>query len=206
MSDYLNKINPHKTNKVIDEILVQAIKLKTPIIREDAIHLLIQIIHMSKIKNVLEIGSAIGYSAIMIATFTDAEVLTIERDKDTYELAKENIRKAGLESKITLICADALEYQIAEDYQCDLLYIDASKSSYIKFFEKYETRLSKNGIIISDNLLFHGLVEHPENIETKNKKQLVKKISNFNEYLMNRNEYDSYIYDIGDGLSISIRK
>ncbi len=206
MSDYLKQINPHKTTLIIDQILEQAREKNTPIIREDAIHFMIQLIKVSGVKKVLEIGSAIGYSSIMIATFTEAEVLTIERDEEISLLAKKNIINAKLESKITLVNEDALEYNIEEDYQCDLLFIDASKSSYIKFFEKYEKHVKRNGIIITDNLLFHGFVEQPDIIESKNKRQLVRKINRFNEYLMQRADFDSYIYEIGDGFSISIRK
>ncbi len=206
MSDYLKQINPKRTNPVIEEILQEATLLKTPIIRFDAINLIIQMINSSHAKQVLEIGSAIGYSAIMIATFTKASVVTIERDEDSYKRAIKNVKKANLESKITVILSDALNYQIKEDFQCDLLFIDASKSSYIKFFEKYEKYVCSSGMIVSDNLLFHGLVEEPELIETKNRRQLVKKIRNFNEYIMDQPNYDSYIYDIGDGLSISIKK
>jgi len=206
MSDYLKQINPKRTNPVIEEILQEATLLKTPIIRFDAINLIIQMINSSHAKQVLEIGSAIGYSAIMIATFTKASVVTIERDEDSYKRAIKNVKKANLESKITVILSDALNYQIKEDFQCDLLFIDASKSSYIKFFEKYEKYVCSSGMIVSDNLLFHGLVEAPELIETKNRRQLVKKIRNFNEYIMDQPNYDSYIYDIGDGLSISIKK
>lgn len=206
MNEYLNKLNPKRINPVIESILAEANDLKTPIIREDAINFMIQFIKASKIKKVLEIGSAIGYSAIMIATYTDAEVFTIERDELSYLRAKNNIKKANLEDKITIVNQDAVEYQMSEDYKCDLLFIDASKSSYVRFFEKYQKHLSKNGIIISDNLLFHGMVEHPEVIESKNKRQLVRKINNFNEYIVKHPDYDSYIYEIGDGISVSIRK
>ncbi|MCK5731868.1 MAG: O-methyltransferase [Tenericutes bacterium] len=206
MSDYLQKINPVRTTPVIEEILQEAKLLNTPIIRIDAINFLIQLIKMSDVRNVLEIGSAIGYSSIMLATFTDAKVLTIERNELNYKRALKNICKAKLESKIDLIIADANEYIMPEDYRCDLLFIDASKSSYIRFFEKYEKYLNPKGIIVSDNLLFHGFVEKPETIESRNRKQLVRKINTFNEYLINNLKYDSYIYSIGDGLSISIRK
>ncbi len=206
MNDYLDSINPKNTNDVIDSILKQAKELNTPIIQTDAINLLIQLIRTSKSKSVLEIGSAIGYSAIMMATFTGCKVYTIERNLDSYNRAVENIKKAKLEDRITIVNADALEYQISEDYKFDLLFIDAAKAQYIKFFEKYENFLKPNGIIISDNLLFHGLVEHKELIESRNVKQLVRKINGFNDYLTNNPNYETYIYDIGDGLSISIKK
>ncbi|XFA99537.1 O-methyltransferase [Candidatus Izemoplasma sp. B36] len=206
MSDYLNQINPKRTNPVIESILQEANMLGTPIIRIDAINFIIQLIKAANIKKVLEIGSAIGYSSIMIATFTDAEVITIEKNEENYKRALKNIRNAKLESKIKLILADANEYNLSEDDQFDLLFIDASKSSYIRFFEKYESHLNEHGIIITDNLLFHGFVESPESIISRNKKQLVRKINNFNEYIVNHPDYDTYIYQIGDGLSLSIRK
>ncbi|MCK4551741.1 MAG: O-methyltransferase [Tenericutes bacterium] len=206
MSDYLQKINPTRSTPEIEEILEEAKLLNTPIIRIDAINFLIQLIKMSNVKSVLEIGAAIGYSSIMIANFTNAKILTIERNELNYKRASKNICKAKLESRIDLILADANEYELPEDYRCDLLFIDASKSSYIRFFKKYEKYLNPKGIIVSDNLLFHGFVENPETIESRNRKQLVRKINTFNEYLINNPKYDSYIYGIGDGLSISIRK
>lgn len=206
MSDYLNQINSKRSNPIIDSILMEANELKTPIIRNDAINFIIQLIKASKIKKVLEIGTAIGYSSIMIATYTDAKVVTIEKDKENYNRALKNVKKAKLETKIDLILADANEYEFKEDFKCNLLFIDASKSSYIRFFEKYSKFLDEEGIIISDNLLFRGLVENPETIISRNKKQLVKKIRAFNEYIINHPDYDTYIYSIGDGLSLSIRK
>ncbi|MBI9009815.1 MAG: O-methyltransferase [Tenericutes bacterium] len=206
MNDYLDSINPKKSNDVIDSILEQAKELNTPIIQSDAINLLIQLIQTSKVQSVLEIGSAIAYSAIMMATFTNCKVFTIERDLDSYKRAIENIKKAKLEDRITIVHADALEYPMTEDYQFDLLFIDAAKAQYIKFFEKYEIFLKPNGIVVSDNLLFHGLVGHKELIESRNVKQLVRKIDGFNDYIINNPKYDTYIYNIGDGLSISIKK
>ncbi len=206
MNDYLDSINPIKSNEVIDGILKQAKDLKTPIIQTDAINLMIQLIKTSNIKNVLEIGSAIGYSAIMMATFTECNVFTIERNLESYNQAVENIKEAKLEDRITIVYADALEYEISEDYQFDLLFIDAAKAQYTKFFEKYEKFLKPKGIVISDNLLFHGLVEHKELIESRNMKQLVRKINRFNDFLKNNEQYDTYIYKIGDGISLSIKK
>lgn len=206
MNDYLKSINPRKSNDLIDSILKQAAELKTPIMTEEGINFLIQLIKVSNTLEVLEIGSAIGYSSIMMTTFTDCNVLTLERDSKSYLLAKENIQKANLDSRIKIVNTDALEYELTEDYRCDLLFIDAAKSQYIKFLEKYEKHLNPNGIIICDNLLFHGLVEHKELIESRNKKQLVRKINYFNEYLIDNVKYDTYIYEIGDGISVSIKK
>ncbi len=206
MNEYLDSINLKRTNELIDSILKQAKELHTPIMQQDGINFLIQLIKIKGVKNVLEIGAAIGYSSIMMATFTNTHVYTIERSVDAFNLAKENIKKANLEDRITIVNADALEYDLDEDYRCDLLFIDAAKAQYIKFLEKYEKHLNPKGIIISDNLLYHGFLENHDLITSKNKKQLVRKINNFNEYLVNNPNYDTYIYEIGDGLSISIKK
>lgn len=206
MNEYLASLNKKKTNEVIEGILKQAKELYTPIMQEDGINFLIQLINIKGVKNVLEIGSAIGYSSIMMATFTNCFVFTIEKKTDTFNLAKENISKAKLEDKITIVNADALEYELAEDYRCDLLFIDAAKAQYTKFLEKYEKHLNPKGIIITDNVLYHGCLENHDLIQSKNKRQLVRKINNFNEYLVENKNYDTYIYEIGDGLSISIKK
>ncbi|HOO44404.1 MAG TPA: O-methyltransferase [Bacillota bacterium] len=206
MSDYLENLNSELTHPIIEKLLAQAEMLHTPIVQKDAIRLIIQMIKASDAKHVLEIGSAIGYSAIMMAMFTDAHVTTIERDHDSYERAKKNISDASLDSRITLIESDALLYNMAEDYRCDLLFIDAAKGSYEKFFSKYTPFLKSKGIVICDNLLFHGLVENEDLIQTKNQAKLVDKIRRFNQFLVNQDGFDTHVYDIGDGLSISIKK
>lgn len=205
MSKYLQKLNEKDYPKTVQEVLEQAKNLKIPIVSQEGLNLLIQIIKMSKAKKILEIGSAIGYSAMMIALLTDAFVLTIERDKSVYQLAKSNIEKAELTNRVSLVLADALDFELT-DKDFDLLFIDAAKAQYQKFLEKYKNNLKTGGIVICDNLLFHGLVENQEQIESKRILQLVKKISSFNTYLVNHQDFDTYIYEIGDGISISIKK
>ncbi len=206
MLDYLKTLNPQKSNQILEEILSEAKELKTPIVTDEAINFIIQIITVSKIKKVMEIGSAIGYSAIMMATFTNAEITTIEKDLDSYNRAIANIKKANLENRINVIHADAVEYNLEEDSYFDMIFIDAAKSAYIKYFQKYTKYLNEGGIVIADNLLFHGLVSDPELIKTKNQKQIAKKIDAFNNFLIQNKDFDSYIYSIGDGLSVSIKK
>jgi predicted O-methyltransferase YrrM len=205
MNKYLNELNIFEYPVIIEDVLDQAKTLKTPIISQEGLSLIIQIIRISQAKKVLEIGSAIGYSAMMIALNTNASVLTIERNSDSYQLAKENISKAKLTEKVNLVLGDALEYDLSET-DFDLIFIDAAKAQYKKFLEKYQTNLKTGGIIICDNLLFHGLVENKNEIESKRILQLVKKIDEFNSYLINNRDFDTYIYEIGDGMSISIKK
>lgn len=204
MSKYLDSLNNKKKPEIIEEILTQAERFSTPIITDAGINLIIQILELSKAQKVLEIGTAIGYSAIMMALNTEVEITTIEREQNAYELAQVNIAKAKLEKRINLVFADALDYQTTELF--DLIFIDAAKGQYLKFIEKYQNNLKVGGIIICDNLLFHGLVENDSLPESKNLKKLVKKIRDFNQALVNHPDFSTYIYQIGDGMSISIKK
>ncbi len=206
MNNYLNDLNRKDMSQAVSEILAQAKEFKTPIIQADSLNLMIKTIKTAEVKSVLEIGSAIGFSAIMMALETNCFVTTIERDEKSYEKAKENIKKTKLESRINLILADALEYDMTEDYHCDLLFIDAAKGAYKAFFEKYIPYLNPRGIVICDNLLFHGLVADESLCKTKNQRKIADKIRNFNKYLMERQDFTTNIYDIGDGLSISVKK
>ncbi len=96
----------------------------------------------------------------------DIKVTTIERDLNRYKEAVNNIKRCNLEEQINIILGDALETNIEGMY--DLIFIDAAKAQYIKFFNKYKENLNKNGIILSDNMSFHGLVEEKERIKNKN--------------------------------------
>ena len=158
------------------------------------------------IKNVLEIGSAIGYSAILMASSSpDVYVTTIERDETRYMECLKNIKKSGLDKKITTVYQDALEVNLS-GVSYDLIFIDAAKGQNINFFEKYKNFLEKDGAIITDNINFHGLVGNSENIESKNLRELVSKIEKYIDYLKNDDEFDTEFLDIGDGLSVSTRK
>ena len=112
-------------------------KHNVPIIMKDGIEFLCSYIKDNNIKNILEIGSAIGYSAINMALIDKKiKVTTIEKNIEMYNIAKENIHKFNLDNQITIINDDALNTKLNEKY--DLIFIDAAKSQYIKFFEKYQ--------------------------------------------------------------------
>ena len=176
-----------------------------PIMMKDGIEFLTQYIKENNVKTILEIGSAIGYSAIRMALVDkDIEVTTIERDKNRYNEAVKNIKEFNLEKQIDLINADALEY--TTDKQFDLIFIDAAKAQYIKFFEKYKINLKHDGTIISDNLDFHGLVKNPELTTNRNTKQLVKKINKYIEFLKENKEFKTEFISLGDGIGISKRQ
>ena len=187
--------------RVIEEY---AKKNNIPIMMSDGIEFLTQYIKENNVKTILEIGSAIGYSAIRMALVDKSiKVTTIERDKNRYNEKVKNIKEFNLENQVEIINTDALEY--TTDKQFDLIFIDAAKAQYIKFFEKYKTNLKQNGTIISDNLDFHGLVKNPELTTNRNTKQLVRKINTYIEFLKENKEFKTEFISLGDGIGISKR-
>lgn len=176
-----------------------------PIMMSDGIEFLTEFIKKNNVKRILEIGSAIGYSAIRMALVdSDISVVTIERDIERYNEAVKNINDFGLSERIDIRLSDALECSI--DGEFDLIFIDAAKAQYIKFFEKYKANLSKDGVIVSDNLSFHGMVDNIDSITNRNTRQLVGKIAKYIEFLKNNLEFDTEFISIGDGIGISRRK
>lgn len=176
-----------------------------PIMQKDGILYLINYIKENNIKNILEIGSAIGYSSIMMANInSDIRITTIERDKDRYDLAVSNIKKYNLDKQINIIYGDAVDTDIAGMY--DLIFIDAAKGKNIFFFEKYKNNLVKGGTIITDNLSFHGLVEDSDLVKTKNQRGIVNKIKDFISFLDNNEEFATEYIPVGDKIAISKRR
>ena len=111
-----------------------------------------------------------------------------------------------MEKKINVVFQDALELNLSEELKYDLIFIDAAKGQYIKFFEKYKNFLNPGGVIITDNLKFHGYVGESNKLDKGNLKSLVEKIENYVDFLKNNTEFDTVFKDIGDGLSVSTWK
>lgn len=167
-----------------------------PIICDDGLLFLEDVIKKHNIKHVLEIGTAIGYSAIFMAE-KGCQVTTFERNEKMIGLAKENIKSYN--NQIKLIDEDALSFNgHLETY--DLIFIDAAKAQYKKFFEKFTPYLNKDGIVLCDNLDFHHL--DPDKVN-RNTRQLLRKINEFKEYLIDNQTYQTTFYSVGDGMSLS---
>ena len=191
--------------EIINEIRAYAKEEKVPIMMDDGLKFLIEYIAKNKIQSVLEIGTAIGYSSIMMALSNPSlTITTIERDEKRYLEALKNIKKLKLEDRITLIFNDALDVSLSEKY--DLIFIDAAKAQSIKFLEKFEKNLNPSGTIITDNLKFHGLVDKDEEeIESRNLRALVRKIKEYISFLKGNINYKTDFYELGDGISVSKR-
>lgn len=185
------------TNSFFSVIEEYAEKENVPIMKKDSIDYLLEFIRKNNIKDVLEIGSAIGYSALKIST-TGANVTTIERDEERYKIAVENINKSNYKNKINIILSDALDVNISEKY--DLIFIDAAKGKNKEFIDKFKKNLKTNGFIIIDNMDFHGLVGKSSEIKKRRLRSLVRKIESFIEYMENQIEFKVTKINVGDGL------
>ncbi len=184
-----------------------AIDNNIPIIEKKSIAFIMRYIKNHNVLNILEIGSAIGYSSILMASSSkDVMVTTIERDEARYMECLKNVKKCGMEKKINVVYQDALELNLSEELRYDLIFIDAAKGQYTKFFEKYKNYLNPGGVIITDNIHFHGYVGESDKLDKGNLKSLVEKIESYVDFLKNNEEFDTVFKDIGDGLSISTWK
>ena len=176
-----------------------------PIMQKDGILYLCNYIKENNIKNILEIGSAIGYSAIMMAKVSkDIKVTTIEKDLERYTIAVSNIKKQELDNQINIINADAIDINLSDKY--DLIFIDAAKGKNTLFFNKFKDNFSNQGTIITDNLSFHGLVEDPRLVKTKNQRGIVNKIKSYIEFLDTNKEFTTTYTKVGDTIAISKRR
>lgn len=175
-----------------------------PIMEKEGIEFLKEYIKNNNIKNILEIGCAIGYSAINFCLVNEnINVTTIERDEKRYNEAVKNIKDFNLEDRINIIFDDAFNVNLNEKY--DMIFIDAAKAQYIKFFEKFKANLNVDGVIISDNLKFHGLVDGDYDNLSRNVKGLVRKLKNYIVFLEENKEFKTEFIDVGDGVAISKR-
>ena len=171
---------------------------------EDTIEVIKNIITVNEFHTILEIGTAIGYSTICFASTPGVTNITsIERDPIRSSIAYNNVKESRLKN-ITLRHTDALEIEIKDKF--DLIIIDAAKSQNMKFFNKFKENLNEDGIIIIDNLSFHGYVNQETRIQSRNLRQMVNKIRKFIDFLNNNEEFTVKYIEVGDTLGVCKRK
>lgn len=185
-----------KFNDLISDMERFAKKENVPIMQKESLNYLISFIKEHDIKSVLEVGTAIGYSTILIKEVVN-NITSIERDEERYNIAVKNVELSNL-NNITLIKADALDITITDKF--DLIFIDAAKGKNKEFLDKFKSNLNENGYIIIDNMDFHGLVGKSMTIEKRRLRSLVKKIENFIKYMQEQTEFKVTKIDKGDGL------
>lgn len=176
-----------------------------PIVTKEVAEYLKFIVKTHKVKNILEVGTAIGYSGILMAkeiVEQDGKLYTIEIDEERYNQAQENIKKSGL-NNIVSIKGDAVEEIKKIEENFDFVFIDASKGHYMDFFEDSIELLNKNGIIFIDNIMFRGYLykEYPKRFKT-----IVKRLDSFIDSLYKREEGDFVLLPFGDGIGLFYKK
>lgn len=192
-------------NKLLTEIENYAKENRVPIMQKDGINYLTGYVKDNEVKTILEVGTAIGYSAICMALVdSNIKIVSIERDKERYLEAINNIKKFNLDKRITLIYGDALNIDL--DSKFDLIFFDAAKAQNTNFFAHFEKNLKNSGTIITDNIYFHGYTFMDEDkIESRNIRGIARKIRSYIKFLEDNKSYTTVIKSIGDGIAVTKR-
>lgn len=190
----------------IEEIKKKALEDHIPIIMDDTLEVVGKILEKIKPKKILEIGTAVGYSAIKFSKYLNENgyIDTIERDEERVKEANQNIKDLGLDEKIHIFEGDALEILPTLAGPYDVVFIDAAKGKYPIFLSEALRMLANNGIIIADNILYKGYV-----MSDYNKHKQRTAVRGLREFLKNLNENENLtteIIEVGDGLAISRKK
>ncbi|WP_436854028.1 O-methyltransferase [Staphylococcus caeli] len=203
---YLLNLHKQRDND-IESLRTYAEEHQVPIVDRLTLDMIKQLIRLHKPLNILEIGTAIGYSAMQFASVaSDVHVTTIERDSEMQQKALEHFKQFGYTSQIRMLQGDALEqFSKVSDRTYDMIFIDAAKAQSKKFFELYTPLLKVGGLVITDNVLYHGFVSDISVVRTRNVRQMVKKVIEYNEWLMNNQAYTTNFLNMDDGLAISIK-
>lgn len=156
---------------------------------------------------ILEVGTAIGYSSILFSGFLkhNGVIDTIERNEEMIEIARKNIKLAGKQNTINVIAGDALDVLACLDKRYDMIFIDAAKGQYNEFFEQCKRMLLDGGLLVSDNVLYKGMIASDE-LVVKRKKTIVERMREFLQNLCEDEEFDTSIIPIGDGVALSYKK
>lgn len=207
LNNYLLKQLP-ESSPWVTELENQAKIDRVPIMDPIGMNFVINLIRLNQPKNILEIGTAIGYSALRMAEAkTTTSITTIEKDKNRHDEALMNLKKYDTQNQITPIFGDAIEKMenmVSTNEYYDMIFIDAAKGKYRDFFNLADVLLENNGVIIADNVLFRGYVTD-ENFEHPRYRNMVKKLRNFNEWVAKNPHYHTTIVPIGDGVAISYK-
>ena len=190
----------------LEKIKQKALEEKIPIIMDDTLEVIDEILSKDKPEKILEIGTAVGYSAICFSKYLkeNGRIDTIEREEDRVIQAKENIQRAEVEKRINILFGDAVEILPTLKDKYDVIFIDAAKGKYPFFLKEALRMLNSNGIILADNVLYKGYV-----MSDYNKHKQRTAVRNLREFLKEHDENEDLevkVLEVGDGLAIAIKK
>lgn len=195
-------------NPLIEEIEQEALDTFVPIIRKETQSFLKVLLMMKKPLHVLEVGTAIGFSAILMSEYIpeDGHITTIEKYEKRIPIAKENFKRAGKEKQISLIEGDALEVMQSLEGPYDFIFMDAAKGQYIHYMPEAIRLLASGGILISDNVLQDGdIIESRYAVERRNR-TIHSRMREYLYELKHNNALQTSILPLGDGVAFSVKK
>lgn len=206
MEKYLRDLIPDR-NDELKELEDFAKENKVPIIQKEGAKFLEFMVAMNKPKKILELGTAIGYSSILMnkAINGDCHITTIERDDNMIKYATENIKKFGLEAKIKILQGDCLEVLESLDEKFDMIFMDAGKGHYNHFLPECLRLLEDDGIIIADNVLFRGMVASDDLVKRR-KITIVKRMRTYLDLVSKDENLITTVIPMGDGIALTKRR
>ena len=203
---YINSLD-HGNTEILDIIEREALDSYVPIIRKEMQSFLKLLLAMQKPKRILEVGTAVGFSAILMAEYDPeaCEITTIENYEKRIPIAKENFKRAGKEDQITLIEGDAAEVlkQLSEPY--DMVFMDAAKGQYIHFMPDILRLLKTGGVLVSDNVLQDGDIIESHFAVTRRNRTIYKRMREYLYELTHRDDLVTAVLPIGDGITVSTK-
>jgi len=205
INDYIRK-TIRKSSGILSELEEFAGKNHIPIVQPEVARLITVLGRIQKPERILEVGTAIGYSAILLSEIIrpGGKIDTIDRYELMLEYAKENIKKAGKEHIINVISGEALDVLKCLDKKYDMIFLDAAKGQYMEFLPECLRMLNPGGLIISDNILYKGMVAN-DDLVVRRKKTIVKRMRTYLDYICNNEQLDTCIIPIGDGVAVSYK-
>ncbi|MGG5462393.1 O-methyltransferase [Clostridium sp. B9] len=206
METYLRDLIPDR-NDELKELEEFAQENKVPIIQKEGAKFLEFMVAMNKPKKILELGTAIGYSSILMnkAANGDCHITTIERDENMIKYASENIKRFGYDDKIKILQGECLEVLESLDDQFDMIFMDAGKGHYNHFLPECLRLLKQDGIIIADNVLFRGMVASDDLVKRR-KITIVKRMRKYLDMVSNDENLITTVIPMGDGIALTKRR
>lgn len=203
---YINSLDRGNT-AVLDTIEREALDSFVPIIRKEMQSFLKLLLAMQKPKRILEVGTAVGFSAILMAEYNpaDCEIVTIENYEKRIPIARENFVRAGKKNQITLIEGDATEVLKTLEEPFDMVFMDAAKGQYINFMPDILRLLKKDGVLVSDNVLQDGDIIESHFVVTRRNRTIHKRMREYLYELTHRDDLVTAVLPIGDGITVSTK-
>lgn len=190
----------------LDELEAYAIETQVPIIRKEMQSFMKTMLVMNKPKQILEVGTAIGFSALLMSEFTDGHITTIENYDKRIPIARDNLKKYHKEDQITLLEGDAMEVLKTLNGPYDFIFMDAAKGQYIHYLPEVMRLLSSGGVLISDNVMQDGDIIESKYAVTRRDRTIHKRMREYLYTLKHHEELETSILTLGDGVAVSVRK